>query len=140
MSKNSTLFAVCFAAGAVGGLASSLFLWMLGNWGVTAMLNVKLAPELTAAWLYPRLVWGGLWGLVYFFSVGVPRARQHWVRKGLYLSLLPSAYMLFMVFPYDLGKGLAGMSLGTLTPLVVVATNLVWGFFCGVFTRLFWGR
>jgi len=48
--------------------------------------------------------------------------------------------MLFMVFPYDLGKGLAGMSLGTLTPLVVVATNLVWGFFCGVFTRLFWGR
>jgi len=140
MPKNSTLFAVCFAAGALGGLASSLFLWMLGNWGITAMLNVKLAPELSAAWLYPRLVWGGLWGLVYFFSVGVPRARRQWVRKGLYASLLPSAYMLFMVFPYDLGKGLAGMSLGTLTPLVVVATNLVGGFFCGVFTRLFWGR
>lgn len=139
MPKNSTLFAVCFAAGVVGGLASSLFLWMLGNWGITSLLNVKLTPQLSTAWLYPRLVWGGLWGLVYFFSVGVPRARRHWVRKGLYASLLPSIYTLFVVFP-DQGKGLAGLSLGTLTPLLILATNLVWGFFCGVFTRLFWGR
>ncbi len=140
MPKNSALMAVCFVGGLLGGLACSVFVWMMGNWGVTSMLGVKIAPALTPAWLYPRLVWGGLWGLVYFVSVGVPRARRHWVRKGLYLSLLPTFYMLFVVFPYQLGQGQGGMLLGTLTPLVVLTTNLVWGFFTGIFTRLFWGR
>lgn len=140
MPKNSALLAVCFFGGLIGGLACSLFIWMMGNWGVTSLLNVRIAPELTAAWLYPRLVWGGIWGIPYFLSVGVPRARRHWVRKGLYMSLLPTFYMLFYVFPYQLGKDQAGLALGLLTPVVVLVTNLVWGVFTGVFTRLFWGR
>lgn len=140
MPKNSALLAVCFVGGLLGGLACSVFLWMIGNWGVTSMLGVQIAPALTLKWLYPRLIWGGLWGLVFFFTVGVPRARRHWVRKGLYLSILPSLYMLFFVFPYQLNKGQAGLELGLLTPLVVVVVNLVWGLFTGIFTRLFWGR
>ena len=140
MPKNSALLAVCFVGGMLGGLACSLFIWMLSNWGVTTLLNVQIAPQLTASWLYPRLVWGGIWAIPFFLSVGVPRARRHWVRKGLYLSLLPTLYMLFVVFPYHLDKGQAGLALGTLTPLVVIVTNLVWGLFTGVFTRLFWGR
>lgn len=140
MPKNSALMAVCFVGGLLGGLANSLFIWMMGNWGVTSMLNVQIAPALTLNWLYPRLIWGGLWGLVYFLSVGVPRARRRWVRKGLYLSLLPTLAQLFVVFPYQLGKGQAGLELGLLTPVVVLATNLVWGLFTGIFTRLFWGR
>jgi hypothetical protein len=140
MPKNSALLAVCFVGGMLGGLICSLFIWMLGNWGITALLNVRIAPELSAAWLYPRLVWGGIWAIPYFFSVGFPRARRRWVRKGLYLSLLPTLYMLFVVFPYHRGLGQAGLALGMLTPAVVLATNLVWGLFTGVFTRLFWGR
>lgn len=140
MPKNSALLAVCFVGGLLGALLNSLFLWLLGNWGVTAMLKVQIAPHLTPAWLYPRLVWGGLWAIPYFLSVGVPRSRRHWVRKGLYLSLLPTLYMLFVVFPYQLGKGQGGLTLGLLTPVVVLVANLVWGFFTGVFTRLFWGR
>jgi len=139
MPKNSALLAVCFVGGMLGGLACSLFIWMLGNWGITALLNVQIAPALTANWLYPRLVWGGIWAIPYFLSVGIPRTRRQWVRKSLYLSLLPTLYMLFFVFP-QLGKGQAGLALGTLTPAVVLATNLVWGLFTGVFTRLFWGR
>ncbi len=140
MPKNSALLAVCFVGGILGGLVCSLFIWMLGNWGITAFINVQIAPELSVEWLYPRLIWGGIWAIPYFFSVGVPRARRHWVRKGLYLSLLPTLYMLFVVFPYHLGKGQAGLDLGMLTPLVVLTTNLVWGLFTGIFTRLFWGR
>ncbi len=140
MPKNSALLAVCFVGGMLGALAGSVFLWMMGNWGVTSLLNVRLAPQLSAAWLYPRLVWGGLWAIPYFLSVGVPRARRHWVRKGLILSLLPTLYMLFVVFPYHLGQGQAGLGLGLLTPLVILAGNLVWGLFTGVFTRIFWGR
>jgi hypothetical protein len=48
--------------------------------------------------------------------------------------------MLFIVFPYHQGQGQAGLYLGMLTPVIVVLTNLVWGLFTGVFTRIFWGR
>ncbi len=140
MPKNSVLLAVCFVGGIFGGLACSVFIWMLGNWGITALLNVQIAPVLTPDWLYPRLIWGGIWAIPYFLSVSVPRARRHWVRKGLYASLLPTIYMLFVVFPYHLDKDQAGLALGILTPVVVLVTNLVWGLFTGIFTRLFWGR
>lgn len=140
MQRNSALLAVCFCAGMIGGLASSVFLWLLGNWGITAFAGVKLAPALTSAWIYPRLLWGGLWGIPYFFSVGTPRTRRHWVRKALWCSLLPSLAMLFIVFPYHMHLGQAGLKLGLLTPLFVLVVNLVWGFFTGVFTRLLWGR
>jgi len=83
---------------------------------------------------------GGLWGLVYFFTVGIPRHRRHWIRKGLWFSLLPSLATLFYLFPYVYYKGMAGFDLGMMTPLLVVVMNLVWGFFTGFFARLFWGR
>jgi len=140
MRKNGTLLAVCCMGGELAALVSSLFLWLLGDWGVTAFLNVHIAPPLSTSWLYPRLIWGGLWALPYFITLGIPRARRHWVRKGIIISLLPSLTLLFIVYPYQLGKGQAGLDLGLLTPVVVVVTHLVWGFFTGVFTRIFWGK
>ncbi|HKJ05774.1 MAG TPA: hypothetical protein VJ974_09270 [Geopsychrobacteraceae bacterium] len=140
MPKSSALLAVCFSAGVIGGLANSLFIWMIGGWGLTAMAGVELAPVLTSAWLYPRLIWGGLWGIPYFFSVSLVRSRRHWVRKALWCSLLPTLAMLFVVFPYQMNLGQGGLKLGLLTPLIVLLVNLVWGFFTGVFTRLLWGR
>lgn len=140
MSRNSALLAVCFCAGMIGGLANSLFIWLAGGWGLTAMVGVKMAPILTTSWLYPRLIWGGLWGIPYFFSVSTARARRHWVRKALWFSLLPTLSMLFFVFPQQMNLGQGGLKLGLLTPLVVLIANLVWGFFTGIFTRLLWGR
>ena len=69
---NSPIFqnaALAFSAGALGGLANSLFIWILGVAGVTAALGVAIAPELTAGWLYPRLVWGGLWGALFLLPL-----------------------------------------------------------------------
>jgi hypothetical protein len=140
MPKSSALFAVCFVAGLLGALANSLFLWGAGEWGLSNLIGVKIAPNLKTSWLYPRMIFGGLWGLGYFFTVGVPRHRRYWVRKGLWFSLLPSALTLFYLFPQVENKGLAGLDLGMLTPLLVVVANMVWGIFTGFFTRLFWGR
>jgi hypothetical protein len=50
-----------FAAGALGGLANSVAIWLCGALGITAALGVAIAPAATPAWLYPRLVWGGIW-------------------------------------------------------------------------------
>jgi hypothetical protein len=114
---------LAFAAGAVGGLVNSLALWLAGAYGVTAALHVRLAPHLTPAWLYPRVVWGGLWGLLLL----LPLARSAVLARALIISLGPSIVQLFYLFPTHLQAGFMGLKLGSLTPLVVVVLNAVWG-------------
>ncbi len=116
-------YLTCYAAGSVGGLLNSLALWLCGLYGITAALGVSIAPQLHPEWLYPRLVWGGLWGLLF----ALPLFTGPWLRRALLLSLLPSAVQLFIVFPYHSPYGQAGLALGTLTPLIVLAANAIWG-------------
>lgn len=113
-----------FAAGVLGGLVNSVFLWAIGQLGVTAAMGVKLAPAFSPPWLYQRLVWGGIWGLLLL----LPFLRQGpLLRTGFIASLGPTLAQLFYVFPYMIHKGVAGLELGLLTPLVVVVVNAVWG-------------
>ena len=111
-----------FAAGAIGGLVNSLVVWLSGELGVTQAFGVSIAPSLSPSWLYPRIVWGGLWGLLFTmpFSMG-------WLRRGLVLSLGPSLFQLFVVFPIKADKGVLGLELGALTPVFVLLFNAVWG-------------
>jgi hypothetical protein len=140
MLRSRTLMAVCFCAGILGALCCSLVAWQAGQWGFPAMAGVRMAPSLTPDWLYPRLIWGGIWGLLYFLTVAPLKSRRHWVRKGLWVSLLPSAFQLLVVFPYMTGHGWLGIDLGQLTALFVIFYNLVWGLFTGISCRLLWGR
>ncbi len=140
MNRTRALLAVCFCAGMIGALANSLAIWLLYQWGIYQLAGVAMEPGFTMAWLYTRLIWGGLWGIPFFLTVGPPRNRRHWIRKALWMSLLPTAAQLFYIFPNQTPYGMFGAGLGTLTPLFVVLVNLVWGFFTGLFTRLLWGR
>jgi len=115
--------ATVFGAGAFGGLANSLAIWLAGLLGLTAAFGVKLAPALTPAWLYPRIVWGGLWGLLFL----LPVRRLSPVAQGLLLSIGPTLVQLFVVFPYRTPAGTAGLGLGTLAPVLVVLFNAIWG-------------
>jgi len=114
---------IVFAAGALGGLANSLAVWLFGHFGITAALGVAIAPELSAHWLYPRIVWGGLWGLLFV----LPMMKSGVLFKGSILSLFPTAIQLFVVFPIVAHKGMAGLELGLLTPICVLFFNWVWG-------------
>lgn len=111
-----------FAAGALGGLANSLAVWLCGQLGISHALGVAIAPALTPAWLYPRIVWGGLWGLLFVLplSLGV-------VARGLVVSLGPSLVQLLVVFPLKAERGVLGLDLGLATPLLVLLFNAVWG-------------
>jgi hypothetical protein len=112
-----------FAAGCVGGLVNSVAVWVFGELGVTEALGVRLAPALTPAWLYPRIVWGGIWGALFL----LPLLRNSvWIRGFLY-GLGPTVVMLFVIFPEQLHKGNMGLQLGTLTPAFVVFYNFIWG-------------
>jgi hypothetical protein len=112
-----------FGAGCLGGVANSLVLWLCGVYGVTALFGVSISPALTANWLYPRIVWGGIWGVIFL----LPFFNSRPFSKGTLLSLFPTIVQLFIVFPYQAKKGVAGIALGALTPVFVFIFNWVWG-------------
>ncbi|MFO7813955.1 MAG: hypothetical protein R6V21_13390, partial [Pelovirga sp.] len=76
MPKASALFAVCFVAGLLGALFSSLFLWLGGEWGIIHLLGISFSRSIALPALYPPLFAGGLWGLLFFLTVAAPRSRK----------------------------------------------------------------
>ncbi len=114
---------IFFAAGCIGALANSIAVWLFGHFGITALSDVSIAPALTPGWLYPRIVWGGIWGLLFI----LPMLQSKPLLKGSILSLFPTAIQLFVIFPLIAHKGIAGFELGLLTPLFVLFFNWVWG-------------
>jgi hypothetical protein len=112
---------IALAAGAAGGLVNSAAVWAAGHWGLTARAHVRLAPAFTPGWLYPRLVWGALWGLLLL----LPILERRFFLRALVLSLAPTLAQLFWFFPRT-PAGTLGLGLGMLTPLFVFAFNLLW--------------
>lgn len=118
--------------GMFGAFLNSVFLWAAGTWSLTDALGVSIHPQLTWAWLRPRLLWGGIWGAGFTPLAGV---RRVFLVAVLY-SLAPSAVQLFYVFPNLQGQGVLGTALGSLTPVVVLAANAVYGLGLALWVRL----
>ena len=112
-----------FAAGCLGGLINSLSVWAAGDFGIAHSMGVSIAPALTPPWLYPRIVWGGIWGFMFIFPV----LKSNTFARGTFLSLFPTLVQLFVIFPYKANKGIAGLDLGLLTPVLVIVYNWIWG-------------
>ena len=111
-----------YVGGALGALVDSFNIWVLGAIGFTAFIGVGLRPQFEMDWLYPRLVWGGMWGLLLL----LPFFRGRVVLRGILMSLAPTAMMFFVVFP-DMGKGTFGLGFGAFTPVLVLLLNFIWG-------------
>lgn len=122
---------VAFAAGALGGIANGLAVWLFGATGITALLGVSLAPALVPPFLYQKITWGGIWGFLFL----VPFMTRRPVTRGLAASIAPTLVQLFVVFPFVLGKGMLGLQLGYLTPLFVIIFNAVWGIAASLWFR-----
>lgn len=121
----------CFAGGALGGVANALAVWLAGAAGITQALGVAIAPPLSPAMIYQRMVWGGIWGLL--MALPVLRGSIFW--RGLVFSLGPTAVQLLLVFPHVADKGLYGLELGALTPGFVALFNAVWGWAAAAWLR-----
>ncbi len=122
----------CFAGGAFGGLVNSIAIWLAGQYGWAAAMGVAIAPDWTPAWLYPRLVWGGIWGLL--FVPAIMTSSLFW--RGLIYSLAPTLVQLLIIFPTKLNKGMWGLDLGQFTPLYVLLANALWGWATAVWMLL----
>jgi hypothetical protein len=112
-----------YAAGSFGALMNSLALWVFGALGITVALGAKLTPSLTVAFLYPRLVWGGLWGFLFL----LPFFKGSWIKRGIVFGLAPALAQLLLVLPFKFGKGWLGLDLGPSTPLFVLLFCIIWG-------------
>ena len=119
---------IYFAAGTLGGLGTVLVMWILGDFGITRIMGVSLTSALTPQLIYAKMVWGGIWGLLFV----LPMMKSRLIAKGLLLSIFPTLAQLFFIFPRHLHKGMLGIDLGTLTPVLVVFLNMVWGFVTGL--------
>lgn len=122
---------VIFTAGCLGGLVNSLVVWLFGLVGITTGLGVAIAPNLTPGWLYPRIVWGGIWAALFL----LPFLKGSAIRRGCLYSLGPTAIQLFLIYPLQAGKSMLGLDLGSLTPLFVIFFNAVWGIAAGLWIR-----
>ncbi len=124
-----------FAGGSLGALANSLAVWGFGALGVSQALGFMMAPPLTLGFLLPRLFFGALWGALFL----APFWGERWLRKGLVVSVAPSLYMLFVVFP-NMEKGLLGLDAGVTAPLFVLFFNAIWGVVAAGFLRWSTGK
>ncbi len=131
MKRFAKKITISFGSGCVGSLVASLALWLAGFYGITEVLGVTMAPAISVKWLYPRVVWGGLWGFLFV----LPVFSKSIVRRGVVLSLGPTLFQLFVFYPHLAGKGIMGLGLGALTPLFVFVFNAVWGISTALWVR-----
>jgi len=123
---------IFFSAGCSGGFAYSIVVSSFGDFGITSALGVSFHHGLSPGWLYSRIVWGGIWGILFF----LPLSQSNLFLKGTILSLLPTAFQLFAVFPLFSNHSIGGIDLGFLTPVVILFFNWVWGVATGLTLQL----
>ena len=137
MRRPAALISICFCAGILSALVGLGAVWVWGQLGLPELAGYVVRPLIAPAGFYPRLIWGGLWGVLFFLTVGSARTRKHWIRKGVLISLIPSLLYLVLYLPDQVGSGL---TLSFASPAIVIVVNLIWGVFVGLFSRLLWGR
>ena len=122
-----------FAAGSLGGLLKGLTSWLFGTLGLNALLGSQFAPALTPFWVYQHVVWGGLWGLLFL----LPLRRLSPVSLGIIYSLPQTLITLLLLMP-KMGRGMLGLQLGVMTPVLILFFGFVWGIATSLWLK--WSR
>ena len=124
--KNLSLI---FAAGSFGGLAKALVAWGFGAAGLNVLLGFKMAPALTPAWIYQHMVWGGIWALLFLLPLG-----GSYYLRGAFYSLGQTLVQLLIIFP-KMNRGLLGLELGPMAPVLVGFFGVIWGVATGFWLK-----
>lgn len=130
MTNTLRAIALCFAAGAAGGLLQCIAAWLSARYGISRDLGANVSGALVPAVLYPRVVLGGLWAQLFL----LPLAR-HWLLRGLIFGAVVTLVQL-VILPLLLGRSphlLSG------TALLWFLLNLVWGMGTAALLRLLRG-
>ncbi len=107
---------LAFAAGAAGVIALVAFLWLLRESGVAASLGLRLPAPKLPDFLYSRIVWGGIWALLFV----LPVMTRQWLLRGLVVGVLASLASIFYFNP-------AWKSAPFTFVIVIFVANAIWG-------------
>lgn len=118
----STRLGLGVLGGVLAGLLHGVLTIVVGGLGVPVLLSAGIDVELSAFEWWGRAVVGGLLGFtlgaVYHLLPG-----RTFLGRGAAFGLLLAAWQLFVVYPFRLGLGIAGIEAGWgVVPLVVLGT------------------
>jgi hypothetical protein len=121
-----------FAAGCLGALLQILAMNVANHYGLIHSVGVELSSSYSPQWIYPRIVWGGLWGFIFL----LPLLSSSVFLRSFVMCLIPTCAQLFVFYPFYENKGVAGLSLGMLTPFVVLFFYWVWALTAAIALRV----
>ena len=116
-------------AGALAALVTSVLIWAVSQSGILTLVNVPLDQPLTSSWIYKRMVWGGIWSLLFLLPWFSGRPQR---QRGMIWGLVPSAATLLFFNPFWDRLGILGLAWGWGWPVVVILFNVLWGYLAGV--------
>lgn len=120
--------ALCYAAGTLGGLAKGGLIWLCGQAAITAAFADQLALALRPSGIYPRLVWAGLYALLFL----LPFARSSLWLRGVLGAGAVSVLQLVVLPLMQSGS----LHIFTFSTLSLIALNCVWGVVTAAALRL----
>ena len=121
-------FSKVFAAGAFAGLVQSFVLWFLALAGLFGLLAGEFDFPISLGHFSQRMVVSGVWA--FLFLVPFLRTAPHW-QRGLSIGLLRALLTLLFINPFVDQVGFLGLNFGWAWPLIVLFSNLLWGFLAG---------
>jgi hypothetical protein len=129
MNNYYARMSLSLAGGAVAGLLQTLIIVALSNLAIFQALGMPFKIPFTLPYLYQRITWGGLWGLLFLIPLFTSWRNTN---RGLIFALVPACASLFYFLPYQDNMGWFGLGMGTLWPGVVVIFAVLWGYIAGV--------
>lgn len=120
--------ALCFSAGAVGGLAKGGAVWCGAQIALTAAFAAHLAAAQFPAGFYARIVWGGIAA----FLLLLPLMRGSWLWRGLCCALIVAAIQAIAIPLLAHGS----IKLAAIPLLSTLVLSVVWGTVSAAILRL----
>jgi hypothetical protein len=107
---------IAFAAGALGAIVLGIFLLVLRDTGTLANLGIRTPPARMPQFLYSRMVWGGIWALLFV----LPVMTRQWLLRGVVVGVLASLAAIFYFNPAWKNAAFGFV-------ILIFVANAVWG-------------
>ena len=116
---------ICYAAGSAASLLGLLLWYLVSHSHLINLLSLPNFGGWSITLAQSRLLWGGLWGLLF----ALPLLKRHPWQRGIWLAIFPCMMTLWTHDAWSISYFFS------LHPLVVIIDHLLWGLACAWLIR-----